>query len=663
VTDDGEGRRASRWLFGPALAWVLLAGGGLLATALDDEAWSAVDRRRSSTVGSADCRTCHPREHASWHRSYHRTMTQAAEGDAVLAPFAGEELVALGFRATMTRSGEGRPHVRIERLEPEPGVDPLVLEADVELTVGSHRYQQYVARIDRGGGEDERWRLPLAWHVELDRWIHINGAFLTPEGAWGEEADYLRHLSRWNDNCVFCHNTEPVPGHDLATGRFETRVAELGIACEACHGPASAHVERHAWPLRRLLAGGAGEGDGSIAHPGRLSPGLHADVCGRCHGNRIAADLGAVLEQGDGFLPGEPLASVSRPIQRESELADRPGERPFAPRFWPDGTPRLSAYEYQALLLSPCHAGGDGLGPSSEAGLSCGDCHTMHGPEPSMQLWAEHDTTAVCERCHAPASLSDAVAPGGHGRHGEAVGCDGCHLPRITYGLLEGMITHRPTRPRPQDLLGRHDQPDACTQCHVDRTRAWAADALATWSGAEALAATKLQGGTRLTNEIRTDAADTEDPSDIPPGETNASPSIPATSDSRFAVHDLPQVVLDLHGGDPIQRALAAHALARPEPPVPTAQRMAWLVDALEDDYPAVRWFAFRGLRRLAAETSDVRALAILETTSMMEDPGLRTVAIDELRAHLGPGLLADRPELAAALHERRDDQAIWIGE
>ena len=29
----GEGRRASWWLFGPALAWVLVCGAGLMATA------------------------------------------------------------------------------------------------------------------------------------------------------------------------------------------------------------------------------------------------------------------------------------------------------------------------------------------------------------------------------------------------------------------------------------------------------------------------------------------------------------------------------------------------------------------------------------------------------------------------------------------------------
>ncbi|MCX4245947.1 cytochrome c3 family protein [Paraliomyxa miuraensis] len=615
----GGTRRASLVLFGPAIAWTLLCAAGIGATMLDDDAWSAVDRSRSVAVGSARCQTCHPREHEAWFRSYHRTMTQAAGTQAaetqpiVLAPFAGEHLDALGFRAIMT-GGPQRPHVRVERLQPEPGQDPLVLDADVELTVGSHRYQQYVARIDRGGGPGERWRLPVAWHVELSRWIHINGAFLTPEGAWGDEADYLRHLSRWNDNCIFCHNTEPVPGLD-PQGQWNSEVAELGIGCEACHGPASAHVERHAWPLRRVLAGLAPHQDGSVAHPGRLSAGLSADVCGRCHGNRIAADLADVLAHGDGFLPGRPLSEVSRPILRDATLGDPP-QRPFEARFWPDGTPRLSAYEYQALLSSPCHQDG--------AGLSCGDCHTMHGPEPSMQLWPEHDTSAVCGRCHEAATLSDAAAPGGHGRHGAIVGCEGCHLPRVTYGLLEGMMSHRPTRPRPQVLLDRDDQPDACTQCHVDRSRAWAAGALEAWRDGAPLPAPE-------------------------PGEIS-------------------RVALDLHGGDPIQRALAAAALTRSEAPADPRTRMAWLVDALEDDYPAVRWFGYRGLRRVARQSlpDDAPAASVLEAldvSNAMEDPGLRAMMVDQLRAILGPGPLAAQPELEQRLHERRDDRAIWIGE
>jgi len=580
-----EGRRASLWLFGPALLWLLGAVSGVGLTLLDERAWSAVDRRVSSVEGSERCLGCHRAEHASWRRSYHRTMTQRAEGDALLAPFAGETLDSLGFRATMSRNGEGRPHIRIERLEPWAEEDPLVLDVDVELTVGSHRYQQYMARIDRGGGSEELWRLPVAWHVELDRWIHINDAFLTPEGQWGEQEDYLRHLARWNDNCIFCHNTEPVPGLDEA-GHWQSRVGELGIGCEACHGPGSAHVERHGSLLRRLLAVGDRGEDASIAHPGRLGAG------------------------GDGFLPGHPLSEVSRPIEREATLEGQSGT-PFAPRFWPDGTPRLSAYEYQALRLSPCYLEGEGLG--------CGDCHTMHGPEPAMQLRSSYDIIAVCGDCHPSKSLSDASAPGGHGRHGAVVDCQGCHLPRTTYGLLEGMMSHRIRRPRPQDLRGRDDQPDACTQCHVDRSRAWAADALVAW--AEGL-------------EPRPPAAD-----------------------------ELSRVVLDLHGGDPIQRALAAHALARSEAVVDPSKRMAWLVDALQDDYPAIRWFGYRGLLQLARREGISEVVERLDDPGVMDDPGLREVLVQELRARLGPGALEADPERLQALHERRDDRAIWIGE
>ncbi len=587
VSDDGS-RRASVWLFGPAVAWALACVLGIVATAFDDTAWSAVDRRTSTVVGSVRCRDCHPAQHQSWWRSYHRTMTQPAQGDAVLAPFAGETLERLGFVATMTRR-QGQPHVRIERVDPLPGQQTVVLDVDVEFTVGSHRYQQYVARMDRGGGPGERFRIPVAWHVELGRWIHLGDAFLTPEGAYGEADDYLRHLSRWNDNCIFCHNTEPVPGK-TEQGQWDSRVGELGIACEACHGPASAHVERHAWPLRRLLAAASddrGSGDGSVAHPGRLSAQLHADVCGRCHGNRIAADLEAVLRDGDGFVPGHPLAEVSRPILRDASLAGQPG-KPFAPRFWPDGTPRLSAYEYQALQLSPCASPGQGQGQGQ--GLGCGDCHTMHGPEPSMQLWPDYDAATVCARCHDGHALSDAQLPGGHGRHGDAVGCDGCHLPRVTYGLLEGMMSHRITRPRPQDLVGRDDQPDACTQCHVGRTRTWAAQAATRWPGVE---------------------------------EPTSAPS---------------RVAKDLHGGDPIARALAAHALARPRVPFDPRARMAWLVDALRDDYPAVRWFGYRGLEALARRHGDAVVTELLAAPGSMEDPGLRTLMVQQLAEHLGPG-------------------------
>lgn len=585
---------ATAFLFGPALAWTLAAAAGLAWTASDATAWEPL-AARGRPVGSEGCRTCHPAQHETWHASYHRTMTQAAtDPDAiVLAPFEGETLQTAGFTATF--DGGDAPHVRVVR-----DVDgSVLLDVDVELTVGTHRYQQYVARIDRGGGERERWRLPFAYHPEAERWLHLGGAFLFPDLTEGDSEAYLRHLSRWNDNCVFCHNTEPNPGLQI-DGSFQTEVAELGIGCEACHGPAEGHRDRQANPLRRLLSAVDEAGDPAITHPGRLAPDRHSEVCGRCHGQRIGKDLADVLAHGDRFLPGTPLSEVSRPILAEARLAsDPPGARPFATRFWADGTPRLSAYEYQALMLSPCYDEG--------RGLSCADCHTMHGETPAMQLRPGAQTDAACVgRCHD-------IEPT-HGGHAETT-CQSCHMPRVTYGLLQGMISHRVTTPDPGALVTRDDMPDACTQCHVDQTREWAA------------ASMQVLGLSGTAAERSADAVS--------------------------------RVERDLIGGDPVQRALAAHALARPESVGDPQRRLRALVDALEDDYPAVRWFAIRGLSSLAPRA----LLPLIERYDFMADVAERIPVVDALRAALGPSVVSKDEALMQSLLSHRDDVAIAIGE
>lgn len=592
-------RRARVWLWGPPLAWIVVAAGGVLATAASPRSWEPVSAR-GDAVGSEDCRRCHAAQYETWHDSYHRTMTQPASA-GVLAPFEGETLQTAGFVATMDRDAKGRPRITVHRDE------AVVFEAEVELSVGSHRYQQYVARIDRGGGPRERWRLPFAWHPQAGRWIHLGGAFLFSDLSEGDTQAYFRHLSRWNDNCVFCHNTEPSPGL-REDGRFETTLVEFGIGCEACHGAAQAHVARQTNPFRRMLAGVARErGDATITHPARLDPARHSEVCGRCHGQRIGHDLADILAHGDRFQPGERLDKVSRPIFADARLASDPEHaKPFATRFWPDGTPRLSAYEYQGLLLSPCYDQG--------RGLSCGDCHTMHGPKPAMQLREGADTSRAClGECHEASAYAE------HGGH-DAVSCQACHMPRTTYGLLRGMASHRITAPDPAAWLGRDDHPDACTLCHVDRSRAWAADSMSTL-GLE--------------------------------GTPHAAPMPPQVGS---------QVERDLVGGDPIQRALAAHALSRPDAVGEPSMRLRALIDGLEDDYPAVRWFAHRGALAVATRTFS-ELLPTLQRYDFMADVAERLPVVDTLRAALGPSTIANSPSEQAALQARRDDVAIAIGE
>lgn len=182
-------------------------------------------------VSSSACKSCHPGEHASWHRSWHRTMTQVASPETVLAPN---------------------------------------VPAGVVLTTGSHHEQTYWVKNDKG--ELRLW--PFVWLKDERKLISRQDAFLRPP-------DSDMPNVRWNSNCIQCHSTG---GEPRSIGdHFETRVVELGIACEACHGPGGAHVEKHRDPIERWMARGDDKRDASIVNPAELDSKASAAVCGQCH--------------------------------------------------------------------------------------------------------------------------------------------------------------------------------------------------------------------------------------------------------------------------------------------------------------------------------------------------------------------------------------------
>jgi hypothetical protein len=514
--------------------------------------------------------------------------------EAVLGDFAGAVYEYGGTRTRMTRDPAGRFLMTFSSQAAEKTVE-------IVRAVGSRRIQQYLARVGT-----ELWRLPIAYHLEERRWFHMNGAFLTADpfvedpGRQAENQDesddgrpvfggmahgFDRHVTRWNDNCVFCHNVAANPGRDPASGGFRTTVAELGIACEACHGPGADHVRANAASLaRRRVLDESGAADPTITHPGRLSPTRSADVCGRCHGQRLADDLGPFLTHGDPFVPGEDLGLYSAPLWQDTPLhGDRTA---FAARFWNDGTPRLTAYEYQGLLLSACAARGT---------LTCTSCHGMHEGSPRGQLRPSAEGDAACtSSCHRTLAISaNKALHSHHAASSPGARCVACHMPKIVFGVLDLHVSHRIERPDvARDVAtGR---PDACTLCHVERTRAWALEASARWWP--------------------------PDPAAEPGAGDQGADAVGAGGD-RLAPLDA------LFAGDPIARAVAAEALgtapfeavpdagggaglglngATPTPTAPAtvtalrATREAALLDAMAADrYPAVRHLAARALARL----------------------------------------------------------------
>lgn len=430
-----------------ATSLLVLAAGLVHAEGTRRELETRFDRRASPYVGSDGCARCHASHTASFDRTFHRTMTQdatAPDDDARLAPFDGSVLRYGGYEARFTME-DGARVITIDA----PGQPTR--RYVVDRTTGSHRYQQFLAR------EGDIWtRLPVGYHVEEQRFFHMNEAFLTPDppGLDAEapiaRADYDRHVARWNDNCVFCHTVAPSPGLG-PDGTFDTHVAELGVACEACHGPGGEHAARNADPLRRYLLHLTEWIDPTIVTPSHLSAELSADVCGPCHGQRITDDIDEVLAHGDGFMPGEDLALYSAPLFADTTLN---GDPVFAARFWSDGTPRLTAYEYQGMLMSACAIEGE---------LTCTTCHGMHEGDPDGQLRPSMTGDAMCTGCHAQIGEPHPLEV----PH-TSVGCVSCHMPEVVYGVRGVRVSHRIDVPALADAVGPGERPSACVLCHAD---------------------------------------------------------------------------------------------------------------------------------------------------------------------------------------------------
>src|SRR5690606_32238989 len=121
------------------------------------------------------------------------------------------------------------------------------------------------------------------------------------------------------------------------------RVAELGVACEACHGPGARHVDRHRDPVERYTQRASRVPDPTIIHPGRIAPERSVALCGQCHAYTFPRDEAGWWKTGyaRAFAAGDPL--------EPSRFVLAPAMGPGAPSidlpadaiFWPDGSVRV----------------------------------------------------------------------------------------------------------------------------------------------------------------------------------------------------------------------------------------------------------------------------------------------------------------------------------
>lgn len=556
-------------------------------------------------VSSETCQACHPGEYESWHKSFHRTMTQVASPESVYGDFDDVRLqlpvTNLDFR--FFRRGD---EFFVEATDPQrPEVPPHVEQ--VVMATGSHHYQVYWGSMT---AEGKLINLPFVYLLEAQRWATREQAFLMPPDRGPED-------SHWNSNCVACHSTR---GRTKKDGS-RTQTVELGIACEACHGGAAEHVRVNNDPRRRYRYRAAGaDPDPTIVNPARLSPERSSEVCAYCHSvltNRPGVDL-------ETFRPGDDLndfALIVRPRQPEFRqyIAPIRREEPnyFTNRFWPDGMVRVAGREYNGMIESACFQKGE---------LSCLSCHSLHESEPNDQLAAGMRGNEACLQCHSKYRTS-LEAHTHHAPDSEGSKCYNCHMPHTVYGLLQGIRSHLIDSPTVASSVAT-GRPNACNHCHVDKSLGWTQKHLANWYGTQ--------------------------PVPLKPDQTTISATLLHLLKGDAAQRALAAWAA---GWQPAQTASGAVWLA------------PFLAPLLEDPYAVVRYIAGRSLRRISGyEDFTFDYVASPETLSLANQravalwESLREASLDRK----GPAVLIDTAgqldrTTLERLRAQRDDRPIQV--
>ena len=398
-------------------------------------------------------------------------MTQVATPSVALGPWDGTRIEADGRSIELSRRGDELwirlPDPDIVAAGVRAGVaDPSrtapLVSRRVLLTTGSHHHQAYWVKGERG---NELRLAPVTYLIADRRYVSRHDAFLQPPDA-------PAHATRWNSNCIQCHATRGEPRLEERTDVFASSAAELGIACEACHGPGGEHVAKQRNPVTRFVAHLRDTPDPTIVNPKRLSRERASEVCGQCHAYFVPRDESRFWTHGYDYRPGDALER-SRTLLEPSASREGLVEAATESLFWEDGTIRVGGREWNGLRSSACFAHG-----SDERRISCLSCHSLHDSEPDDQL-RRGSVDAPCVDCHR----AQADAGSAHTHHvggSSGVACVSCHMPFTSYALFTAIRSHHIDSP---SAVATADtgRPNACNLCHLDRTLAWTAETLDAW--------------------------------------------------------------------------------------------------------------------------------------------------------------------------------------
>lgn len=443
-------------------------------------------------VGKQSCAECHSTEYNEWLESHHNKAMDEANEETVRGNFDNVTLEAQGHTHRFYKDN-GRFLIQTD------GADGTMQEFEVKYVFGYMPLQQYL--VEFPGGRLQT--LALTWDTERKQWYHMADKVYPDQKV--DHTNWLHWTNQaqnWNSMCADCHSTNLQKGYDHETDSYHTTWSEINVSCEACHGPGSKHVE---WAKLPEYARNETKDFGLVVQTSNIDNKQYVDNCVRCHSRR---------------------ASLTDFHQESASIYDHViPNLPEDPTWYIDGQILEEDYVYASFTQSRMYM----------KGVQCNDCHNVHS---GKLLYGNQGTqyNKLCAQCHVP-DIYDTPEHHFHktdGVQGESlisesgvkmeVGsgtlCINCHMHGRNYMGVDYRRDHSFRIPRP-DLSMKYGVPNACNQCHTDKSNQWSEDHITEWYGksrryhyAEAFSQAR-NGDKQAVDQLKSIAADELYPSSV----------------------------------------------------------------------------------------------------------------------------------------------------
>ena len=429
----------------------------------------------ASYNGSTECGTCHVVAHDEWKDSFHPKKMRVADDSTVEGEWNTDLVIEVAPGVTVTArllEDNGEYSVDLDKA----GTDVYV----IDFVLGGVGWEQrFMTQIGQS-----HYILPIQWNLATEEWVSYE-----PQDWYDTSSGEPRSVAKdrsWDLRCAGCHVTGAQIEYNDTSEEWIASYEELGIGCEACHGPGSLHIDPPDGGSRKDY----------------IWSSVDSTLCGSCHnrGESVGMVGGehtgySLDEMGDYYLPGDDLdlfftsIGIYYPDGRTSKV-HRQQYPDYTGHPHSDSLSTIKESDRGSATCLKCHSTDYMLAPSedkptietAEFNIECVACHGPHGTTNDHDL--RIDREQVCSQCHRTFD----TLPGGIVHHpqtemvagiiqideiegspwmdGEAV-CADCHMPLVATSAVDfDIASHSFYFISPEKSIDL-DMPNSCTvACH-----------------------------------------------------------------------------------------------------------------------------------------------------------------------------------------------------